>query len=413
MAIDRSGAPSEASRRAARPWASARSPAVSPPSTASRTSACWKRSGRPSSRIPARTSWSAARAAGSAGTPRAPRPPRAAPCRRAPRPPAQAQSPRRRASPSRRHRIGDHSGPIRPSSAMAASENGTPRSRSPAARRRPAADCRRWRRDTRRRTPRRPPSPPPGQRRRRRPDGEPARHEQLDPRRGAERAARAAGRALRGDHQHGQLLQPIRQEQKKSHRRLVRPVHVIDGEQLRPLRRQPRDEPVQAVEGRERRPRPRRPPAPARAAPPARRAPPRRQRARACRRRQPAQPRLEQLPHDAERVRALELGPARVRHRQVALERRRARPLQQRALPDPRRSLDQHQAAAPGNRLVEPPADGGELMLALQQGTGTSPPESKCGVQVRGAPRRDRRPRPATIEHDHALPHHRRQTASR
>ena len=238
-----------------------------------------------------------------------------------------------------------------------------------------------------------------GQRRRRRPNRQPGRREHGHRRRGAQRAARRGRvRALRREHEHGGLLQPVRHELQKSHRRLVRPVHVIDRQQLRTLLRQPRDEPVEAMERRERRAIVSRRPARSPAAPPARRARPRR--------RAPAH-----APRPALRAAAARTAAARHRRRPRAPARTpahappprcaRARP---RALAPRARSCRSPPAprSPPGRRGRQPSRRAfhrsRRAHARARAATVHSPADSKCGVQERGAPRRDRRPLTATID---------------
>ena len=65
--------------------------------------------------------------------------------------------------------------------------------------------------------------------------------------------ARGGGRPLSRQHQCRDGVEPVRKELQEPDRGAVGPVQVVDDEQLRPLRRQRGDEPIQAVEHAERR----------------------------------------------------------------------------------------------------------------------------------------------------------------
>ena len=188
------------------------------------------------------------------------------------------------------------------------------------------------------------------------------------------RGRRGAARALRGQQQHRQVVEPVGEEGEEAGRRLVRPVLVVDDEQLRALRGEVGHQPVEAVERAERRV------GLARGVRALGQEHGRGQRGgaaeRALERRgaHPPQPRLEQLPRHAPGVGGLELAAARRRDREAALRRGRARGVEQARLADAGRPLDDDDAAAAGDRVAERRVEDGELGVTLVQ-----PQHHGCG----------------------------------
>ena len=185
-------------------------------------------------------------------------------------------------------------------------------------------------------------------------------------RRRAKRAlARGGGRPLSRQQQCGDGIEPVREELQEPDRGAVGPVQIVDDEQLRPLRRQRGDEPVQTVEHAERRV------GVAGRQRCVRQHDGRRQRGGAGERPaarlggHAAQPRLEQLADDPPRVRRLQIGSASARHGDVARPRRITRQLEQARLPDPRRPLHDDHLPSPRDHLVERIDDRPRLGLTL------------------------------------------------
>lgn len=77
--------------------------------------------------------------------------------------------------------------------------------------------------------------------------------------------------------------------------------------------------------------------------------------------------RLEQLAHDAKRIVAFELEPARSQHHQPALVRVRCQRAQKRRLAGSRRALDHREPALTGSDGCQQSRDARQLALALQQ----------------------------------------------
>ena len=233
-----------------------------------------------------------------------------------------------------------------------------------------------------------------GRRQRREPD-----------RRDQGRTERAA-RPRRREQQHGQGVEPVREELQEPRRRAVGPVQVVDDKQLRALLRQRRHQPVQPVKNPERRLRVGRgvrehdgPGERGGAG----------ERAAACAGRHPPQTRLEQLAHDAPGVRLLQLGPARDGRGKAALARRLAHPLEHARLPDAHGALQNYRRPSPARRRVERVADNRELVFALvepdehvRSGVYGRLADSPKAIQSRAWRLRDRSPAPGRGSRDSA-----------
>jgi hypothetical protein len=180
---------------------------------------------------------------------------------------------------------------------------------------------------------------------------------------------RRHGRPPGRKQQHRERVEPVREELEEAHRGAVRPLQVVDDEQLRALVRQRGHQPVETMEHAERRI------DVAIGTRPARQDDRPGQRGRAGKRPatqlhgHAAQSGLEQLPHDAPRVGRLEIGPARAAHREPAPLSRIPRHLKDARFPDPRRPLHHQHAASSRCRRVERIDDGPRLAIALMKAT--------------------------------------------
>ena len=176
------------------------------------------------------------------------------------------------------------------------------------------------------------------------------------------------GRSRRQDEQHRQLVEAAGEVLRVAQRRHVGPVRVVERDEQRAVGGDPRGQPVQAVQQREQLAARR-----LRAG--------RRLRAQQLRGdpggalEQPAardervggDERLEELAHDAEREVALQRAAAGGEDAHAALGRELLGALQQRALADAGRALDERDAARPGARRIEQRRQRGDLGFALQE----------------------------------------------
>jgi hypothetical protein len=172
-------------------------------------------------------------------------------------------------------------------------------------------------------------------------------------------------RTCREKEQHRQIGQPRREEGEEPQRVAIGPMGIVEEEQQRPLLGEVRDQPVEAVEGRE-----------ARVAAGGATAVEAEGRGRvgsnaveelrAPRGRQVTQAMLEELARGAKRKLALELGGAG-RERRHPAPGEGPRGPRQRRLADPGRALDQHHRSLSVEGAPDRLLDSGELRLALEQ----------------------------------------------
>ena len=175
---------------------------------------------------------------------------------------------------------------------------------------------------------------------------------------------RRVGRRVAGPHggadEDRLALQPAHEVGQEAQARAVAPVQVVDLEQQRALGGEVERQPVEPVQGGERRVPGRRPVVrggedDARGG------------GRARERVRVGDDGLEQLAHDAERELALELAGAGVEHERVLGARAAPELRQQPRLADPGRALDQDRAPLALRRLLEQRVEQGDLAVALDQ----------------------------------------------